>query len=68
MPKREFSDTDRLNFIEHCIRSSPTGVSFEFTPRVEYDRGGFRFMKFHDIGLPEDTLRLAIDKTMENNG
>jgi hypothetical protein len=66
MPKREFSDTERLDFIERSIRKSRSGVSFDLIPRVEDERGGFRFMKFHDIGLPEDTLRLAIDKAMES--
>lgn len=55
------TDSERLDFLEQWARKSPTGVSLDWSPAVEGERSGFRFMRHHNIGEPKDSVRSAID-------
>jgi len=54
-------DSEMIDWLEKQARKSPTGISFDWIPSVEGERSGFRFMRFHFIGEPKQTLRSAIE-------
>lgn len=56
------TDEERLNWLEEQAKKSPTGISFDWIPRVENEPKGFRFMRRRFIGQPAETLREAIDR------
>lgn len=58
------ADTHRLDWLEKQVRLSRSGVSFDKIPPVDDECGGYRFMRFHYIGDPADTLRAAIDEAI----
>jgi L-rhamnose isomerase len=60
----DITDAQRLDFIEQIVRQSPTGVSFDWIPSVEDERSGYRFMRYHNIGEPRDSIRAVIDLAM----
>jgi len=57
-------DRARLNFLEAQAKKSRTGISIDWVPSVEGERSGFRFMRYHDVQAPHDSVRAAIDSAM----
>ena len=65
MTDLSITDTERLAFLEHMARKSPSGISFDWIPSVGGEQSGFRFMRRHHIGEPCKTVREAIDRAIE---
>lgn len=62
------TDAERLNWLETAAAISYTGISFDKIPACEGERGGWRFMRKHWIGDPQDDIRTAIDNAMMLEG
>jgi hypothetical protein len=55
------TDAERLDWLEHQAKRSPTGISFDWVPSVEGEPSGFRFMRKFFIGEARTDIRRAID-------
>jgi hypothetical protein len=55
------TDSERLDWLEQAAKRSRTGISFDWVPKFEDERAGFRFMRRFFIGEPRLDIRSAID-------
>lgn len=62
------TDGERLDWLAKAVSASYTGISFDKIPAMEGERGGWRFMRKHWIGEPQDDIRTAIDNAIMLEG
>jgi len=63
-----FTDEDRLEFLQDAAKMSRTGLSIDWVPSVDGEKSGYRVMTFHNIGPTGGTVRDAIDHAMKASG
>lgn len=58
------TDEQRFSFLEQAVKASRTGISIEWMPSVEGEKGGYRFSMYHKLMQPQPTLKQAIDEAI----
>lgn len=66
MSDRILTDIDRLNFLEETARLSRTGISFDW--HNNGSENGYRFIHRHYTGTVHNSIRKAIDTTINEKG
>jgi hypothetical protein len=62
------TDSEILDFLFKEAKNSYSGVTLQFVPTVEGERGGYRAMRMHKIVGPKDTPREAVLALMQAQG
>lgn len=58
------TDSERLDWLEKRAKESRTGISFDWVPRVDGERSGWRYMHYHFVSEAQGSIREAIDSAV----